>query len=153
MTALRTATFQLPWPPSVNAAYRSVMIGRSPRVLLSRDGREYKRRAAWELLRQRVPGFGNARVSVHVEVCPPDRRRRDLGNLDKLLLDALLPRVLTDDSQIDLLTWDRRAWRIVPGGLLRLTVTELPHNTRELALEPARKRVKDLNPITAALED
>ena len=121
MTATTSATFTLPWPPSVNAAYRSVVIGRSARTLLSKPGREYKTIAAWDLLRQAVPSLGQQRVAVFVAVFPPDLRRRDLDNLGKLAIDALVPRVIDDDSQIDRLTWERR--EAVKGGLLRLTVT------------------------------
>lgn len=121
MTATIEATFTLPWPPSVNAAYRNVVMGRSARTLLSKPGRDYKTLAAWDLLRQAVPSFGRQRVAVFVAVCPPDQRRRDLDNLGKLAIDALVPRVIDDDSQIDRLTWERR--EAVRGGLLRLTVT------------------------------
>ena len=114
-------TFTLPWPPSANAAYRSIVVNGRPRVLLSKAGRAYKELAAWEMLRQRVSSFGKQRVAVIVDVYPPDRRRHDLGNLDKLAIDALVPRVIDDDSQIDRLTWERR--KVVLGGLLRLTVT------------------------------
>lgn len=116
-----TATFTLPWPPSVNAAYRSVVVKGHARVLLSKAGRAYKELAAWELLRQAVPSFGKQRVAVAVEVCPPDPRRRDLDNLGKLAVDALVPSVIDDDSQIDRLTWERRG--VVKGGQLRITVT------------------------------
>lgn len=121
MNATTRADFTLPWPPSVNAAYRNVVMGRSARTLLSKPGREYKAIAAGDLLRQAVPSFGRQRVAVFVAVYPPDQRRRDLDNLGKLAIDALVPRVIDDDSQIDRLTWERR--KVVRGGLLRLTVT------------------------------
>lgn len=117
------ATFTLPWPPSVNAAYRSIVVGRSPRVLISRNGREYKQAAAHAIMLQRVPSFGDQRVSVSLSVYPPDRRKRDLGNLDKLLIDALMPQVIDDDSQIDKLTWERM--RVIPGGEVTVTVAAI----------------------------
>lgn len=116
-----SATFTLPWPPSVNAAYRSIVIKGHARTLLSKPGREYKAIAAWEMLRQRVPSFGKQRVAVAVEVYPPNKRRHDLDNLGKLTLDALVPSVIDDDSQIDRLTWERRG--VVKCGQLRITVT------------------------------
>lgn len=128
-------TFTLPWPPSANAAYRSIVVNGRTRVLLSKAGRAYKELAAWELLRQAVPSFGKQRVAVIVDVYPPDRRRHDLGNLDKLAIDALVPHVIDDDSQIDRLFWDRR--NPVKGGRLRFTVTilEEPMTTKRT---PAR---------------
>lgn len=132
MTPPLIATFTLPWPPSVNSAYRSVSIGGSVRVLLSRDGRAYKDAARLQLMRQCVPCFGTARVAVEVVAYPPDRRARDLGNLDKLLMDSMEPQVFHNDAQIDYLVFDRRAWQIVPGGRLDITVTELRQQTAEL---------------------
>lgn len=115
------ASFTLPWPPSVNAAYRSIRMGRGVRVLLSRAGRDFKERAALELLLQRVPSFGAQRVSVAANLYPPDRRRIDIDNRAKLMIDALMPGVIDDDSQIDRLLFERRA--TVPGGRIDLTVT------------------------------
>lgn len=117
------ATFTLPWPPSVNAAYRSVRMGRGVRVLLSRAGREFKDSAALELLAQRVPSFGAQRVSVAVSLFPPDRRRSDIDNRAKLLIDALMPSVIDDDSQIDRLLFERCA--TVPGGRVDLMVAAI----------------------------
>ena len=112
--------FNLPWPPSVNAAYRSIVVGRASRVVLSREGRAYKQRAALELAAQRVPSFGQQPVIVEFDVCPPDRRARDLDNVLKLAQDALQPRVLADDSQIARLLVTRLKPR--PGGLLVVRV-------------------------------
>lgn len=114
------AEFTLPWPPSVNAAYRSIVVGRASRVVLSREGRDYKQRAAWELAAQRVPGFGHLPVSVEFDVYPPDRRARDLDNVLKLAQDALQPAVLTDDAQIVRLLVTR--CKVRPGGLLVVRV-------------------------------
>lgn len=118
------ASFTLPWPPSVNAAYRSIRMGRGVRVLLSRAGRDFKERAALELLLQRVPSFGAQRVSVAANLYPPDRRRIDIDNRAKLMIDALMPGVIDDDSQIDRLLFERRA--TVPGGRIDVTVTAIP---------------------------
>jgi len=42
------------------------------------------------------------RLAVRIECSPPDRRRRDLDNVPKGLLDALTHgQVILDDSQID----------------------------------------------------
>ena len=47
----------------------------------------------------------NVRLSVLINAYPPDRRKRDLDNILKSLLDALQhARVYPDDSQIDRLT-------------------------------------------------
>jgi len=60
-----------------------------------------------------------------MDAFPPDRRRRDLDNIAKPVLDALEHAgVYLDDSQIDLLLTQRR--EIVRGGKLNVRVNELP---------------------------
>jgi crossover junction endodeoxyribonuclease RusA len=50
----------------------------------------------------------NTRLSVSILAYPPDRRKRDLDNVLKSLLDALMHAgVYSDDSQIDKLTISR----------------------------------------------
>jgi crossover junction endodeoxyribonuclease RusA len=117
----RPATFSLPWPPALNAAYRSVTIKGRARLLLSASARAYKAAALHAVIAQGVPSFGSDRVSVEIAAYPPDRRRRDLDGLLKLSLDALMPRVIADDSQIDRLLLERREVR--PGGELIVSVS------------------------------
>lgn len=140
---MRKQTFTLPWPPSVNQAYRSIVIKGQPRVLLSSAGRAYKERAAFDLLRQGARNHGQDRVAVLVVCYPPDRRDRDLGNLDKILIDSLEPRVFLNDSQIDLITWVRAGVR--KDGLVEVTVESLstPPEQPDL-LRMAAERHNDL---------
>lgn len=87
----------LPWPPSVNRIWRQ----HKGRVLLSKDGRQYRADvlAAW--LPLRVQGFGRAPLRVSIEAWMPDARRRDIDNLNKAALDAMqAARVFEDDSQV-----------------------------------------------------
>lgn len=96
------AILVLPWPPTANTYWRSVMIGGRQRVLISEGGRRFRRAVAEQVLIQRPTRFGADRVRVEVDAHPPDLRIRDLGNLDKALQDALTHAgVWTDDSQID----------------------------------------------------
>lgn len=45
------------------------------------------------------------RLSLHISVYPPDKRKRDIDNITKCLLDSLEEaKVFSDDSQIDHLT-------------------------------------------------
>jgi crossover junction endodeoxyribonuclease RusA len=60
-----------------------------------------------------------------MDAFPPDRRRRDLDNLQKPLLDALQHAgVYEDDSQVDLLLSRRRERR--DGGQVVVTISDMP---------------------------
>ncbi len=85
----------LPLPPTVNMYWRHV--GR--RILLSREGRAYKRQVHAELLVQRAPSFPTGPVKLTATVYRP-RRQGDLDNFAKALCDALAGLVYADDSQI-----------------------------------------------------
>lgn len=92
--------YRLPYPPSINKYWRYV----SGRVLISKEGREYR-----EKVKQAVNGAVNGkglllsgRLKVEIAAYMPDKRRRDLDNLNKALLDSITHAgVWVDDSQID----------------------------------------------------
>lgn len=115
--------FDLPYPPSVNHYWRT---GQG-RHYISAEGRSY-RAAVQATVREAFPVSQprpiDGPVSLRVEVFPPDRRRRDLDNVLKALLDALtFAGVWTDDS----LVADLRIWRggQAPGGKCRVTIAPL----------------------------
>ena len=88
--------FELPYPPSVNHYWRRV----GARTLISRGGRAF-RSAVCTILAAATfkPLVGP--LEVDVTVFPPDRRRRDIDNVQKALLDALEHGgAYEDDSQI-----------------------------------------------------
>lgn len=86
---------ELPFPPSVNSCWRAVR-GRS---ILSARGREYRAKAIRACHDCEVI---DGPVSVKIYLYPPDRRRRDVDNYAKAILDALVhAKVLKDDSLID----------------------------------------------------
>lgn len=94
-----TSALTLPYPPSLNRYWRSVP-GMSPKI--SAEGRAY-RRDVIEIL-SKGPGvrFGSDRLAVAILTHAPDRRRRDLDNIPKALLDALEHAgIYEDDGQID----------------------------------------------------
>jgi len=96
---------ELPFPPSVNSYYRSIRRGNICQSILSAKGREYSH-SVLEQIGEQKPIQG--RLSVSVTLFPPDKRKRDLDNYMKSLLDALTKiKVWEDDSQIDRLTIQR----------------------------------------------
>ena len=112
----------LPYPPSVNHYWRMWR----GRMVICREGRAYREEVCALLpaggFRKPPPG---ARIALCMDAFPPDRRRRDLDNLQKAVLDALEHAGLyADDSQIDLLV--TRRCRLVAGGKLHVRVGALP---------------------------
>jgi crossover junction endodeoxyribonuclease RusA len=94
----------LPFPPSLNRYWRHVTIKGSVRVLLSREGRLYRKAVEAAVWEARVKPIGG-RLAVTLLVRCPDRKVRDLDNLCKAVLDALAHAgVYADDGQIDQLT-------------------------------------------------
>lgn len=108
----------LPWPPSVNAMWRNV----GGKTLLSLRGRSFRKGALDACLLARVTGARlQGRLALHLVVCAPDRRSRDLDNTVKGVQDALTHAgVWLDDSQIDRLVVERGP--IVSGGEVRAHV-------------------------------
>ena len=88
----------LPYPPSVNAAWRAVKIGKNVRVLLSREGRQYRiaaKKAATEQNAKMLDG----ELAVTIRLYRP-RRSGDTDNRIKPILDALQGIAYADDKTI-----------------------------------------------------
>jgi len=113
----------LPWPPSMNHYWRNFR----GRTVISREGRTFRANVCALLAGgsgPRKPPAGG-RIALAMDAFPPDRRRRDLDNLQKSTLDALQHAGLyEDDSLIDVLLTQRRG--VVPGGRLEIRLSELP---------------------------
>jgi len=126
-------TAELPWPPSVNAYWRHAVIYGKPRTLLSKAGRQYRKHAGDALAAQGMALRSlTGSVAVHITAYPPDRRKRDLDNLPKGVLDALTTaEVWEDDSQVDDLRITRGDVR--KHGALIITITQ--HGDQQLWLK------------------
>lgn len=113
----------LAWPPTVNTYWRNVQ----GRVLISKRGREYRRHVAEQVLIQvRGRRFTDQRLALRVDCYPPDRRKRDLDNLAKGVLDSLAKAGLyNDDSQIDDLRLVRARRPSDRGGHIVVTIEEM----------------------------
>lgn len=114
----RRRVLDLPYPPSVNHYWRRV----GARTLISRGGQRYRKDVCAALAADRVPPM-EGRLAVRVVVRPPDRRRRDLDNVGKALLDALEHAgAYRDDAQIDRLMFERG--EVMPLGGVTVEITE-----------------------------
>lgn len=96
----------LPWPPTVNTYYRSIIQKGRPIVLLSKAGRQYKQTVDEIIEYRQCRALHPGRVKLEIVAHPPDRRKRDLDNLLKPLIDAIAGKgkIIQDDSQIDSLS-------------------------------------------------
>ena len=115
----------LPFPPTSNGLYDGGSRGRYKNA----------RYVAWEndavrvLAKQSFVHFTKP-VQITISYGRPDRRRRDLLNYQKSLVDFLVPGILADDSLIHraVLAWDDT----VIGSLIE--IEELPEQS-----QPKRK--------------
>ena len=113
----------LPYPPSINSYWRHV----GSRVLISKPGRQY-RQDVTELCRDRRLEMLLGQLIVDITLYPPDRRRRDVDNSLKALLDALQHGgVYADDSQVVQLSVSKLEYdRITPAGCADVRIAEIP---------------------------
>lgn len=110
----------LPWPPSLNTYWRHSR----GRHYISEKGKAYRQAVIQTILQQHLDIKTSARLKISISAYVPDRRRRDLDNLQKAVFDSLVhAEFMLDDEQID----DFRVRRevLVSGGRLDIVITEL----------------------------
>lgn len=123
-------TITLPWPPSVNHYWRTWR----GRMLISRQGRAYREQVGAILQAAGVTPLAGS-LAVHVELYPPDRRKRDVDNTFKAIGDSLQHGgAFQDDSQIVWLLLEKA--EVVTGGKVVVRIAErtgkpLPFPTSE----------------------
>jgi crossover junction endodeoxyribonuclease RusA len=102
-------------------------------TLISSEGREWLKTASNELFMEGVKPMSGP-LAVEIVLHPPNRRRIDVDNRQKPLLDALKRRpkddnqrawlFADDDSQVEKLSTEKSS--IIPGGKCIVKVTKLP---------------------------
>jgi len=110
---------ELPWPPSSNTYWRR----NGARYFIAPPGIAYRQQVV--ILGRSYKDYfdKDKRISVIVEAYPPDRRRRDVDNIFKSLLDAMMwAKIYVDDSQIDKLFVERKD--VEPPGRVIVTIEE-----------------------------
>lgn len=112
---------KLLYPPTINNYYT---IARN-RKILSKKGRRYLSDSTFMLGPQFDKGFNREeRLLVCIWVYPPDKRKRDLDNLPKSILDSLTNAgVYHDDSQIDELIIKRM--EVVKNGKTEISIVSI----------------------------
>lgn len=112
---MSSVTFTLPFPPSVNGLFAG-----KGRRYLSKTYKAWKAAAAHMV----PPGLVAGPYTLDLLFDRPDRRARDLGNLEKAVSDLIVERGLViDDSCCQRITL---AWSDAPpkrDSVVRVTVT------------------------------
>lgn len=117
---------ELPYPLSVNHYYER---GRNGTVYVSQKGKAYKYAVGFTLNGYlQIKG----KVKLHVDVYPPDKRKRDLDNINKCLLDSLEESgIIEDDYNIEYFSMKR--CDVVPGGKVVINIQPYePEESKDL---------------------
>jgi crossover junction endodeoxyribonuclease RusA len=113
----------LPYPPSANTYWR---VGRGHHYI-SPNGLAFRAAVctAAKLYGLQAP---DGRLLLSVKLYPPDKRKRDVDNICKALLDSLThAEIIKDDSLIDKLIIERDI--IIKGGKCRIYLSEYKPDT------------------------
>ena len=110
----------LPWPPTVNTYWRHAR----GRHYISDKGEQYRKDIIHLIQQQHLDINTLSRLKIIITANPPDKRRRDLDNLQKAVFDSLVHAgFMADDEQID--DFRVRRGEKVKGGRLEIIITEL----------------------------
>ena len=110
----------LPYPPSVNTYWGF----HGHRRFLTKQAVKFKQLVANTFLSSGQQGLGDARLSIIIRLSPPDRRKRDIDNVIKGLLDALCQAgIFVDDEQFDEVHIHRAS--IKKGGECEICIAKL----------------------------
>ena len=111
---------ELPYPPSVNTYWRA----NGKRRFISKEGVLFKTAVQAICMQDKIKSFGDSRLSVNIYIHPRSKRKFDLDNCLKAILDALMnANVYDDDSQIDMLSITRSTER--KGGAAVVSINEI----------------------------
>lgn len=126
-----SVSLSLPWPPSVNHYWVHSRNG----TFISKKGVAFREEAAVALRQAKVhePMEGYLRMAVYL--FPPDRRKRDIDNVLKALLDALqYGGLMEDDNQVSRIEVEMMEMDKEMGGSVEVHVTR--HDRRWVGVEP-----------------
>lgn len=116
---MKTWSIPLPYPPSVNSYWRHSR----GITYISKKGREYRERVIDIIHGLHLNNRIKCRVAVKIYMAPPDRRARDIDNIEKCLFDALThAEFWEDDSQIDYMVVER--CQRFKGGKILIVIRE-----------------------------
>jgi crossover junction endodeoxyribonuclease RusA len=115
------------WPPTVNSYWILVRRGKHCSKILSKKGELYKQHVYEECVKQLgqwepIEGKIKFTLSAH----PPDRRRRDLDNIFKSLLDAMEDaHLFKDDCQVCIINATKLDFNQLSKNMVQITLEEI----------------------------
>ena len=102
------------------------------RTILSPAGREFKEKVADYVAEYNVPKLGEAKLRISMVLFPRDKRKIDIDNRIKCVLDALQDAgVFDDDFQVDELSIVRG--KPIKGGAIRVLIEEIDSTSSEVS--------------------
>lgn len=90
-------TLVLPFPPSVNLLWRATKDGK---VYRSAKYMEWRKLAMWQIAGQAKGQKHIGAYKLTILAVRPDKRKRDLGNLEKAISDILVSQNLVEDDSL-----------------------------------------------------
>ena len=115
-----TVRYELPYPPSVNNYWHTS----GKRRYISPAGKKFTEEVAVNVYEQGYKRFGDKSLGISVMIHPRSKRRFDLDNTLKAILDALMKAtVYDDDSQFEYIEIARGEAR--DGGAAVVHIYEL----------------------------
>ena len=113
-------SFTLPFPPSMNTYWRNFR----GRTVISKNGREFREAVIQFVIDNNIPKFGDKKLKLTLILRPRDKRKIDIDNRIKAVLDALEHAgVFDDDFQVDHIEMIRGEQ--IKGGLLHVVIEEI----------------------------
>jgi len=115
------AILVLPLSPSTNTYYRKY----NNIMVIGKEGKAFKQAVQEYVLVNKVPKFRDRKLKITMVISPRDKRKIDIDNRIKAVLDALQKAdVFHDDFQVDHLEMIRG--EVIKGGQLLVTIEEVP---------------------------
>ena len=110
----------LPYPPTVNHYWGTS----GKRRYIKPKGIQFRNDVIGIVAQNKANKNLSSRLRVNINAYMPDRRKRDLDNINKAIFDALVHSgVMLDDDQIDIIHSERKA--VIKNGKIELVIIEL----------------------------
>jgi len=101
---MNTVRLELPYPPTVNTYWRA----NGHRRYISPAGVKFTQEVSLIVKTQKPKPFGDRKIGINIVIHPRSKRKFDLDNTLKAILDALMKAgMYDDDSQIDIIVIER----------------------------------------------